>query len=121
MFVIVESVLAENLIHCEEILSQDALPIFPGAGYVAGDKHLNPEPRESDQSECNERAFLPHLDVLHVRPSSIAERFALGELANCLMKTAFPQLCAFCSSKSGSVSAMGIFQQFVCFAAEDHG
>jgi hypothetical protein len=79
--------LAENLIHCEQILSQDALPIFPWAGYVAGEKHLNPEPRKSDQSECDERAFLPHVGVLHLCASSIAERRAHCELANCLMKT----------------------------------
>jgi hypothetical protein len=87
MFVIVESVLAENLIHCEQILSQDALPIFPWAGYVAGEKHLNPEPRKSDQSECDERAFLPHVGLLHLCVSSIAERRAHCELAHCLMKT----------------------------------
>ena len=84
---IVESVLVENLIHREQILSQDVLPIFPWAGYVAGDKHLNPEPHESEQSECDERAFLPHVAVLNVCAASIAERLAHCELASCLTKT----------------------------------
>ena len=63
---IVESVLAENLTHVEQVLLQNALPSFPRAGYVAGAKHFSREVRESNQGECDERGFLPHVDVLHI-------------------------------------------------------
>ena len=60
MFVIVESVLAENLIHGEQILSQDALPSFPRAGDAARDKRLNCKPYQCYHSECDDRSPLLH-------------------------------------------------------------